>query len=79
MMKRAEDSCAAVLEALASSDACSGAALAPECQVGERGTKHTAASVVLSNELRRAWKCLETHGNGWFFQWFSSNFQLIFN
>ena len=46
-----EESCSAVLKALAASDACSGARLAPECEVSERGTKHTGASVVLSNEL----------------------------
>lgn len=47
-----KDSCPSVLRALASSDACSAAfSSAPECQVSDRADKHTAASVVLSNEL----------------------------
>eukprot|EP00435_Cladocopium_sp_Y103_P037808 s2284_g10.t1 len=46
-----KDSCPSVLRALASSDACSAGSIAPECQVSDRADKHTAASVVLSNEL----------------------------
>lgn len=47
-------SCQPVLAALATSDACGGEegrAQAPECQVGDRGTSFTGASVVLNNEL----------------------------
>merc|ERR1719281_621243 len=47
-------SCQPALAALAESEACTGgagAADAPECTVGDRGTAATGASVVLSNEL----------------------------
>eukprot|EP00913_Durusdinium_trenchii_P022170 g20831.t1 len=52
-----KDSCPVVLEALTQSDACSAGQRQParraaaECEVTERGNQHTAASLVLSNEL----------------------------
>eukprot|EP00434_Breviolum_minutum_P021630 symbB.v1.2.019091.t1/scaffold1550.1/size112250/1 len=51
-----KDSCPSILKALALSDACSVGSAAPECKVAEQADKHTAASVVLSNELLDAFE-----------------------